>query len=99
MATKGVGPVKSGKQYAKLIKQSKAKEKFKAAAKATGVIASGVSDALNNVVHKGDQVNTGSNVQDTGEPTQHKFNYDPFDEQKTQNAAGQKTKKSKNYYA
>tara|TARA_Y100001963_G_scaffold110331_1_gene152573 strand:+ start:322 stop:582 length:261 start_codon:yes stop_codon:yes gene_type:complete len=77
----------------------KNREKFQAVAKATGVIASGISDALNHVVHKGDQVATGSNVQDTGEPNKDKFNYDPFDEQKTQNAAGQKTKKSKKYYA
>ena len=57
------------------------KRKFKAAAAATSVIASGISDALNHVVHKGDQVNTGSNIQDTGEPRKDKFNYDPYGEE------------------
>ena len=74
------------------------KRKFKAAAAATGVIASGISDSLSPFVGKslGVDINKGGESINSAGRGKKAFDYDPFDEQKTQNAAGQK--KSKKYY-
>ena len=79
--------------------KQKDKEKFKAAAAAVGVVASGISDSLSPFVDKslGVDINKGGESINSAGRGKKAFDYDPFDEQKTQNAAGQN--KSKKYYA
>ena len=80
----------------------KRKRKFKAAAAAVGVVASGISDSLSPFVDKGlgVDINKGGESINSAGRGKKAFDHDPFDEQNTQNAAGQtKSKKSKKYYA
>jgi hypothetical protein len=95
MATEGTGPVASGTEYAKKLN----KLKFKAKAKAVGVIASGISDSLSPFVDKGLNVDInkgGESISSAGRGKK-AFDYDPFDEQKSDDMAGKKPKKSKKY--
>ena len=85
----GKGPVKSGKEYGKHLKNVKAKkdaaaaEKKKARRKKTGEMLSALGGAIG-----GGQTSEGDTYNPNAERGQEKVELNPFDEQNTNDAAG-----------